>query len=95
MKRFLLLVLMLVSIVTTVGNRQATAFMLDVNTVNFVPHDTETGVAISYPTSLQFVFTNPVDLAALHNDVRPDTGWRITFVEEATGAVVIHPFQDT
>jgi type IV pilus assembly protein PilY1 len=79
----------------TVGSRQASAFMLDVDTVNFVPHDTETDVAISYPTSLQFVFTNPVDLAALHNDVRPDTGWRITFVEEATGAVVIYPFQDT
>lgn len=94
MKRLLLLSLLLIVIVLTVGNRQAAAFMLDVDTVNFVPHDTETGVAITFPTSLQFVFTNPVDLAALHNDVRPDTGWRITFVEEATGAVVLYPFQD-
>jgi type IV pilus assembly protein PilY1 len=95
MKKVLVLLLLLVGLLIFAEPRQAAAFMLDVDTINFVPIDNDPNVSISYPTSLQFVFTNPVNLAALHNDVNPNTGWRIAVTEYLTGTTVIYPLQDS
>ncbi|WP_277058111.1 Ig-like domain-containing protein [Trichlorobacter lovleyi] len=95
MKRLLTLLLCTLLLSLSIGMSVANAFTLDVDTVNFDPKDGDTGVALSYPTTLQFVFTNPVDKAALHNDINPNTGWRISVVEVATGTAVIYPLQDS
>jgi len=95
MKKILILLLLLVGILISTEAHQAAAFTLDVDAANFVPRDNEPNFPISYPTSLQFVFTNPVSLAALHNDVNPNSGWRIAFTEYLTGNTVIYPLQDS
>jgi type IV pilus assembly protein PilY1 len=95
MKNIFILLLLLVGILSSTEAHQAAAFTLDVDAINFVPKDNEPNFPISYPTSLQFVFTNPVDLATLHNDVNPNTGWRIAFTEYLTGNTVVYPLQDS
>lgn len=96
MKRILLLVLLLSAIFFFNGAQKAfAAYALDVDDINFIPKDLDASVALSYPTTLLMVFTDTVDLAELHTDLNPYSGWRITIKEVVTGLDVLLPLKDS